>query len=428
MADRPTGPPWGEILRQPPTTALRSASRAALGSRRALWVACALAHAYVVLLTFRTHDGSFGDVGLYRWWVEQGLDVGRWPVVTEGWEYSTWVYPVLAIVPMLLAAVLGSVLGTEVGWLVVSVGASVGAFAMLVSRTERRAGAWYWLAFLVMLGPISLVRLDVFVASCVLVGLLLAARHPRAAAVVLTLGAWVKVVPAALVWSLFATTARRWRDVVLPAGALTAVVVGTVALLGGGGRSLSFLSEQGERGLQVESVGAGLVMLARGLGIDASVRYNDEIYTYEIAGRAADVVGAALPVVLVLLMLLVAALTWFARRHGRAALSWSALAFLAAAIVGNKVGSPQFQMWLLAPLAVGLAWHPRSAAQRWVAAGGLVAAVATQYTYPYHYGGVVALAPLGVTVLLVRNAVVVGVLVTALLQLAKLARQGDDHR
>ena len=406
---------------------LRPLVRAAYRSTWLLWAVCLAVHGSLVVQTLRTHDASFGDVLLYRWWVGQGVQEGTWPVLTDGWQYSSWVYPVLALVPMALAAALGGLLGPEAGWLVVALGASLGAFALL-ARPERRAGAWYWLTFLMLLGPIALVRLDVFVAVTVLVGLVLAARRPRAAALVLTVGAWVKVVPAALVWSLFATTSRRWRDVVLPAGALTVLVVGAATSLGGGARVLSFLGEQGERGLQLESVGAGAAMLARGLGVEAHATYNEDIYTYEISGGVAAVVAQLLPLVLAGLMLLVAVLTWSARRAGRETVAWSALAFLAAAIVGNKVGSPQFQMWLLAPLAFGLAGGPRSWAWRSAALAGLVAALATQYTYPYHYDGLVALAPTSVVVLVVRNLAVLAVLVTAVLQLVRLGRAEQQHR
>ena len=76
------------------------------------------------------------------------------------------------------------------------------AFAILLgtarlSRT-RRIAAWWWVGFLALLGPIALGRIDAVTVPLAITGLLFAAGRPRVAAVLLTVGAWVKVWPAAL--------------------------------------------------------------------------------------------------------------------------------------------------------------------------------------------------------------------------------------
>jgi hypothetical protein len=43
-----------------------------------------------------------GDVDLYRWWVSRGTDAGLWVGID-----TAWVYPIVALVPMILASAFG---------------------------------------------------------------------------------------------------------------------------------------------------------------------------------------------------------------------------------------------------------------------------------------------------------------------------------
>ena len=74
------------------------------------------------------------------------------------------------------------------------------AFAVLLTRGRAVAvAAWWWLGFLAVLGPIALARIDSITVPIALAGMLLLATRPRIAAVLLTIAAWIKVWPAALV-------------------------------------------------------------------------------------------------------------------------------------------------------------------------------------------------------------------------------------
>lgn len=163
-------------------------------------------------------------------------------------------------------------------------------------------GAWWWLAFVLLLGPVAVGRLDAVVTPVVVVALAVALRHPVVASALLTAGAWVKVAPGALLLPLVLVLRRPWRHLVLPAAVVCVVVAGAVAAGGGLGHLTSFLTEQSDRGLQVESVAATPWVLA-GLG-SGSVRVvlNDAITTWEITGpgtaTAAAALGLALPVAL----------------------------------------------------------------------------------------------------------------------------------
>ena len=80
------------------------------------------------------------------------------------------------------------------------------AFAILLGTRRlartRRIAAWWWLGFLALLGPIAFGRIDAITVPLAITGLLWAAGRPRVAAALLTIGAWIKVWPAALLVAL----------------------------------------------------------------------------------------------------------------------------------------------------------------------------------------------------------------------------------
>jgi hypothetical protein len=70
-------------------------------------------------------------------------------------------------------------------------------------------------------------------------------------------------------------------------------------------------------------------------------------------------------------------------------------------IVLNKVGSPQYMTWLVAPLVLGLVLDRR----RWWAPAVLTLAILalTQLIFPFWYDALLVLAPAAVGLLVARN-------------------------
>lgn len=396
-----------------------------------LWGAFLLAHAWLVLLGVVVIPAeAFHDVDLYRWWAHLALAEGRWPVLDE-----PWVYPAGALAPVLLPALVTttSTAGYALAWSAMVTALDALALRVVLTRVPggRRAG-WWWTAFLVLLGPVAVGRLDAVVAPLMVVALVVGLRHPVLAGALLTFGAWVKVAPGALLLPLVAAARRPWRDVVLPAAGVCVAVVGAVGLGGGLGRVLGFLTEQTDRGLQVESVTAtGWVVAAR-LRDDVAVGLHEQLVAYEVHGPgtqvAADVLDLALPAAVAA----VAAALLLARRRGRApaALLPGALALVAVLVVVNKVGSPQLLAWFAAPTMLLVAER-----RRWTHGAApllLVAAAATQLVFPWGYLSLLA-GDLPLTLVLVlRNALLVAVLVIAVVDLVRAVRveeprAGTEH-
>lgn len=376
---------------------------------------------------------AFWDLDLYRYWMWLGIYRDQWPVLS-----GSWVYPAGAIVPMLVAAVggTGGVSGYAPAWsLMITLLDGIALAVLLRVRRPDRPddapttyGAWWWLAFLVLLGPVAMGRLDAVVAPVVVVALAIALRHPRITSALLTAAAWIKVAPGALLIALFFAVKRPWRSVVVPAAIVSAVVVGTVAALGGFAHVASFLTEQDQRGLQIEAPGATPWLVA-GLWVPSITRVlNQAIVSWEIHGPGTQGVADVLGALFFLAIGASALLLWWRREHLGSRM-WSggiartellvrgAMLLTLAMLVFNKVGSPQYMGWLAPPVAVALALRlPGWRFTAWLVAG---IAGATQVVFPWLYSEVIYGGP-GVTfTLAARNVALVVLLVHTVVALVR---------
>lgn len=412
----------------PPPTAPRRLARAVPPERwrtPLVWLAFVLAHAYVARVGLVVWTWTLGDLGLYRWWAYMATIDGSWPVLD-----FEWVYPAGAVLPMIVAGFAGLDDGGPyyLAWLVLVAVLNAAAVGMLLRRPHGRVAALWFVAFVALLGPAGQGRLDGFVAPLTVVALLVALSRPRVTAALLTVGAWIKVAPGAAVLPLLLAARRPVRDVVLPALAVCLVVVGTVVACGGGEHLLSFVTEQGQRDLQIESVLATPFIVA-GVWSSQVVRaYDDQIYTFEISAPGARAVADAATPALLVGVLAVTLLLWRVRRRADGRF-WTdsavradfvvrgAFALTLVLLVMNKVGSPQFAAWLAPPTAVALALGlPRWRVTAW---GVLVVAAATQLVYPWHYNSVVDGVAAAAFLLAARNLAVVVLLVVVVRELVR---------
>jgi hypothetical protein len=384
-----------------------------LKSRGAAWTAFVLAHAWITFMGVRLmFNSSFHDVDLYRYWMWLGAHLGVWPVLS-----GTWVYPAGAIVPMLIPAAVSTTNGYAYAyaWCAMITALDALAVGVLMRHARSPIGTWWWMGFMVLLGPVAMGRLDAVVVPVMIVALAVLLSRPRLTSALLTAGAWIKVAPGAILIPLVLAARRPWRDVVVPAALVSAFIVIEVAVGGGGANVASFMTEQGTRGLQIESVGATPWVMA-GLFTTSVTRYlNQALVTWEITGPgstfAVDILGLALPVGLAALAAL---FFWLHRRAGaglnlQAFVVRAALVVELALIVLNKVGSPQYLAWIAAPVALALALRlPGWRATAWKTAA---LAILTQIVFPLDYGALInGQVPVSL-VLVARNVLLVVLLV-----------------
>lgn len=401
-------------------------------ARLPLWLAFVAVHACLTVLGVVVVPlEAFWDLDLYRSWAAGALVAGQWPVLD-----TPWVYPAGALVPVLLPALVttASTAGYALTWCgMVTVLDAVALTVLLRSPSPAHRptrAAWWWLAFLALLGPVAIGRLDAVITPLMIVALALVVRSPgraATAATLLTVGAWIKVAPGALLVPVIMAARRPWRDVVGVAATVSAVVLTAVGLGGGLARVTSFVTTQAERGLQVESVAATPWVVAALWRDDVVVRLDEELVTYEVEGPGTAATADASDAVLALGVLLVAAALLVARRRGTAgaALLPAALTVVGVLFAANKVGSPQLVAWFAAPVAVLLAMPGPLGRWRTAVAGlTLAAAALTQVVFPWGYSSLLAGGPGVTAALAARNVALLAVLAVAVAALHRTALSG----
>ena len=263
------------------------------------------------------------------------------------------------------------------------------------------------------LGSVILSRFDLWPAALTVAALaLLVAGRYRFGLGALGLATAAKLYPALLVpialahdWRL-----RGRREALICAGAFLAVIAAIVApfaVLAPDGVWDSVWG-QAERPLQIESLGAGLLLAAHHLlGLDLTMESSHG--SQNLTGTGAEILGLASTVLQAASV--IAIWVWYTRGPaGRERLLAASAAAVCAFVAFGKVFSPQFLIWLI-PLV------PLVGGRRGLAASGLLAAalVLTQLWFPYRYWDLaLEFDPSASWLVLARDLVLVALTVTLL--------------
>ncbi|MGW2672849.1 hypothetical protein [Kocuria rhizophila] len=426
----------------------RSRAGAWLMRPAAVWCGFAVVHLYFLgwMASFFLHGWAFSDTEQYREWAMAGYNA---PVEDS---VSPWVYPVLAQVFIFLPRVMGHDLYL-LGWTLMITALNAVAMWFLLHRAHRpargelpelagdgpsgvvvRAGVgagdphgssavqsrrrgavvagWWWVVFTVFMGYLSFARVEGVAAPIMLVGLLYAVRHPAVGSALLSVATWIKVWPAAAILAMVIALRQRVR-VVLAGVAVTAAVVAGVLVLGGIEKIADFALNQGSRGMQLEATFSTPWVWGAVLGIEGfRIADNTAINSTEVYGPGVETMASLMQPLLLVAVVLSAALLIRALRRGadRGRLVYAGTLLLTLVlIVFNKVGSPQFMVWLAPVIMVGLL-HDRV---RWRTPALLTLGIAatTFVIYPLFYTPLIHANPVMAAVLTTRNALLVALLV-----------------
>lgn len=385
----------------------------------ALWAAFVLVQILEIWLGWVLPNQPMGDVyNVYEIWSLQAHNGGI-VGITE-----PWVYPPVALLPMLAPRLLWGIEDYTLAWAVMVALLNAIAFAVLLrdaSSPARRAAAAFWIAFLACFGPVAFFRIDGVTVPLAVLAVLFLLRYPAVASVLLTVGAWIKIWPGAVLLAAIAVM-RKTRALLVAAVGVSLIVIGVVIAGGGATNLFGFLTMQSDRGMQAEAPAStpwlwGAAAHVPGTG----VVFNGEIITFQVTGAGTEVAAALMTPLLVIVALALAVFAWFRARAGvsvHALLPPLALAMVLSFIVFNKVGSPQFQVWLIAPIVLWLLWDRRRA--RPYAIATLAAALLTQLVYPLMYDRFVLADSLPVLVMTARNLLLVVMLAASCVHLARL--------
>lgn len=395
----------------------------------ALWSAFILVHLWLGLVNLYGPGLPLGDVTIvYKFWSDQVFIADFWVGIQ-----SSWVYPILAIFPMIVSGLFGPAhyAGT---WLTLILLLDSVAFAVLIGlhrMARNSAAAWWWILFLALLGPIALGRIDSVTVPLGIVGVLFIATRPRVAAAVLTVAAWVKVWPAAIVAAMVIAVKERWA-VAVTALSVSAAIIAAALAFGSGANVFSFITMQTDRGLQVESpISTVWLWMAFGHVPGTTLYYDQHLLTWQVTGDGVGAAGALMTPLMALAVVAVILVAILALRRGAPAtllIAPLALALVCALIAFNKVGSPQFVSWLAVPIVLGLTTRREGHTQWFIvpAVLGAVTAALTQTIYPYLYGWLLGLHPLLLAALTIRNLLYFVLLGWAVAALWSLGRNDQD--
>jgi hypothetical protein len=361
---------------------------------------------------------SFGDLSLYDYWAYQvDNGTGVYGIVTE------WVYPALAFVPIWIAGAL-NLFSYEVSWLALVFMLNTAAVLLLVRKEDKGRlfsgtnASWAFLSALFFLGPVAVSRIDSVSAALAIFGLVAINRNSTGiAAALFTIAGWIKIWPVALFAAMIAVFNKRLQAVVV-ATIISASIIG-IGLLAGGTKVFGFVLQQQERGIQIESVMATPWMWLAKFG-SANIFFDDDILTNQVSGPLVQELAAVSNYLLFIALAITALLAIRAVRAGRNRTQVFALAALTGVldlIVFNKVGSPQFMIWLAVPL-VALVYFGVNKSKVALATGAAILFL-TQLVYPVFYIELLGLETMPLGLLTVRNLLLVALLIWANTQLLK---------
>ncbi len=313
------------------------------------------------------------DVKLYASWSEV-ISAGHFPVNDPMWQY-----PPLAGMVFWLGAHLTS--NPVLGFIVLALLVDLAIFAVLL-RTGRKVGkldgAWTYVIGGLLIGPVLLTRFDLFPTLFAVLALLALAKPVRSG-IWMGIGALLKVWPALMVVALPRRSLAKGTAALIATG-----VAGMAVLTSYGFGAFSFLKEQGDRGLQIESVGGVFFVIGHLLGVNTttSFRYG----SMEIAATGA---GAVASIVTVGGFVAMGSIVYLRLRGRLESVSGAdvALTMILISIASSRVFSPQYMIWVIGIGAVCM--MDSKTRMRTVVYLCIATAGVAQLVYPISYGNMV---------------------------------------
>lgn len=338
-------------------------------------------------------------------------------------------YPPLALLPMLVPQLLNIVFGHSepsyvglffaqnlllciaTGWLLVKLAAEQ-------SRLYARRAAIAYTVLAIANSALLLQRYDIMPAFLTLLALWMIDR-PSVSGACLGLGVLAKLYPIVLIpmFAAFYWAQRQYSALVrFTAGAAIAAAVVMLPFASIGiGNLFGFLEYHKLRGLQIESVLAGLLLLGHQLGwtpVEVVLNYG----AFHLNSPLANSIAQLLPVAFLSVSGLVFLLSLRRLWQGKS-LVVPIVAILLTFVVTNKVFSTQYLIWIL-PFAPLL--------RRSQVALFIAISVLSTLIYPHLYGRLLNLQGLAILVLNLRNLLTVGLLGWLLVELTDRVKPYAD--
>ena len=295
-----------------------------------------------------------GDVDLYNFWAK-GLVKGIFPIEDSMWQYPPLAGVVFAIPQWLFGnALTGFIVFMIVIDLLILItllitGLNRFKFNSPSTSLNGLSGAWFWVLWPILMGPLALTRFDVVPTLFALLALIALSNkkiRPYLSGFLLGIGALVKLWP----MLLFVIYPKKLMMKVSASFVSTSVLVILFMSTWSVGFT-NFLNNQTSRGLQVESIAATPFVLAKLFG--ANVEYPFRYGSLEVQAAFATEIGFLLNLFTLIVFIILFILN-YQNKLNNLNIFDKALVVVMISIALSRVFSPQFWVWLggLAALAL----------------------------------------------------------------------------
>jgi hypothetical protein len=298
-----------------------------------------------ITLKFYYPEGKWlkGDVELYQFW-SLGLIQRIFPINDSMWQYP----PLAGFIFTIPQYIFGN---SNIGFIFTMIFFD---FLILVtilkfgrSLFERKipvsldgfAGAWFWIIWPILMGPLLLTRFDLVPTFFAILGLIAVyEKRINLASFLITIGTLLKLWPILILSILDKKIIRR---MILPICIFSALILIFIEFISVG--SLSFLENQSSRGLQVESVAAILYVIYKLLGGD--VEYPFRFGSLEVEAVFANQIAFLLNISILIFFFTIFLLNIKGKLSGLNIFEKSLIVIIFA-IGLSRVFSPQFWIWI----------------------------------------------------------------------------------
>ena len=295
-----------------------------------------------------------GDVDLYNFW-SQGLVKGIFPIDDSMWQYP----PLAGIVFAIPQWIVGNSLTGFIAFMAIfdllilitllTTGLNRFKTNFITTSFHGLSGAWFWVLWPIVMGPLTLTRFDVvptFFALLALIALSTKNVRPYLSGFLISIGALVKLWPMLLLFIYPKAVLRKVSASFISTTVLFLLFMSTWSV-----GFANFLNNQSSRGLQVESIAASPFVLAKFLG--KNVEYPFQYGSLEVNAQFATQVALLLNLMTIIVFAIILLLN-YQNKLNYLNLVDKALVIVMISISLSRVFSPQFWVWIggLAALAL----------------------------------------------------------------------------
>jgi hypothetical protein len=295
-----------------------------------------------------------GDVDLYNFWAK-GLVKGIFPIDDQMWQYPPLAGVVFAIPQWLFGnALTGFIIFMIIFDLLILITlliTGLNRFKLNSSSTSINglSGAWFWILWPILMGPLVLTRFDLVPTFFALLALIVLSNRkirPYLSGFLLGIGALVKLWPMLLFVIYPKNTIKKASTSFASTLVLVILFMSTWSV-----GFTNFLNNQTSRGLQVESIAATPFVLAKLFG--ANVEYPFRYGSLEVQAIYANQIGFLLNLFTLIVFMTLFILN-YQNKLNNLNLFDKALVIVIISIALSRVFSPQFWVWIggLAALAL----------------------------------------------------------------------------